>query len=65
MEPLNQIDQAPAHDAMDGRDRAALDKSTNAWRCASLSCERGPGALLSSKPSGLRALNRSTQSRTI
>ncbi len=39
--------------------------STRAWRCVSFSRERGPGALPSSNPSGPRALNRITQSRTI
>jgi hypothetical protein len=34
MEPLDQIDQAPAHYAMDGRDRAALD---NIRQCPALS----------------------------
>jgi hypothetical protein len=35
------------------------------WRWASLSFEGWPGALPSSSPSGPRALNRITQSRTI
>src|SRR5665647_1584398 len=36
-----------------------------AWRCASLSLQGLPGALPSMRPSGPRALNRTTQSRTI
>lgn len=39
--------------------------STSARRWASLSRDRLPGALPSSRPSGPRALNRTTQSRTI
>ncbi|AIT81852.1 hypothetical protein JI59_19905 (plasmid) [Novosphingobium pentaromativorans US6-1] len=34
MEPLDQIDQAPAHNGMDGRDRAAFD---NIDQCLALS----------------------------
>jgi integrase len=40
-------------------------RGSRPWRCVSFNRERAPGALLSSNPSGPRALNRITQSRTI
>ena len=53
--------QHPDHVAPPGRDIARH----RARRCASFSTERFSGALPSSSPSGPRALNRTTQSRTI
>jgi hypothetical protein len=47
------------------RDRFVEAARATAWRWVSLSFEGWPGDLPSSRPSGPRALNRSTQSWTI
>ena len=44
-DPLRQIDKPPAHDAMDGWDRSALDHAGDGPRWASLSLAGWPGGL--------------------
>src|SRR3954447_10781823 len=63
--PLAEIDQAPAHDAMDGRDRTALDYCRQ--RCAMFLVQPRlrPRRLAIDQAIGPSALNRSTQSRMI
>jgi len=61
--PLPEIDDPPAHDPMNRRDRPLSRIAASAVRCASLSHGCCPGALRSI-PSGPSALNLTTQSRT-
>ena len=65
-EPLDQIDQPPAHHAVDGRDRA-LARSTRLPALAADPVEprTGAGRLAGQQALGPSALKRSTQSRTI
>ena len=64
-DPLRQIDQPPAHHAMDRRDRARIDPGHQgrAMRVGELG--RLAGGLRLINPSGPWALNFTTQSRTI
>jgi hypothetical protein len=64
-DPLAQIDEPPAHDAMDGRDWPFSIIRVSAVRCSSLGLDGWPGALRLRDPSGPWALNFKTQSRTI
>ena len=50
--PLAEINDPPPHDAMNSRDRAALDDWAKAARWASFSRGACPGALRSIRPSG-------------
>jgi hypothetical protein len=65
MEPLDQIDQAPAHDAVDGGDRAALDTIGQSLAPCIVEPRPRPGRLAIQQAIGPQALNRITQSRTI
>lgn len=65
MEPLRQIDQPPADHPVDCRDRTLLNNIDQGLSLRIAQPRTGPGALPSSKPSGPRALNRTTQSRKI
>jgi len=63
--PLRQVDQPPAHHAVNRRYRSALNDLPQ--RLPALIIERGalPGALPLTRPGGPSALNASTQSRTV
>ena len=63
--PLRQIDQPPAHHAMDRSDRAIVDHAGDGLALGVMSSDGWPGDLPSSSPSRPRALNRNTQSRMI
>jgi hypothetical protein len=62
---LRQVDQPPAHDAVNRRDRAALDDLQQRLPVRLGEQRRVPGALPFSSPGGPSALNASTQSRTV
>jgi hypothetical protein len=64
-DPLAQIDEPPAHDAMDGRDWPILDHPRERRPVFVLSLDGWPSALRLRDPSGPWALNFKTQSRTI
>ena len=64
-DPLAEIDDAPTHDPVNRRDRAALEYRASATRCAPFRRDGCPGGLRSISPSGPWALNFITQSRTI
>src|SRR5829696_3795009 len=64
-QPLARVDEAPAHHAVDAGVGPLSITAASAARCVSFSRGGCPGALRSASPSGPRALNRSTQSRTI
>ena len=63
--PLDEINQAPAHDTVDGRDRALVDNTLQGLTLGLLRSGLAPGALPVTRPAGPLVLKRSTQSRTI
>ena len=63
--PLAEIDDPPAHDPVNRRDRAALDDRGERGAMRVVQPRRLSGGLRSIKPSGPCALNFITQSRTI
>jgi hypothetical protein len=62
---LAKIDDPPAHDPMNRRNRAAFDDRGERRPMLSLSRDGCPGGLRSIRPSGPWALNFITQSRMI
>ena len=64
-DPLAEVDDPPAHDAMHGRDRAALEYRGERGAVGAVQTRRLSGRLQSISPSGPWALNFITQSRTI
>src|SRR3982750_4991870 len=65
-EPLDEVDQAPAHHAMDGRDGTLMDDDLQGLSVLIVEPRRSPWRAAGPEaPSGPRALKRSTQSRTI
>ena len=63
--PLDEIDQAPAHDTVDGRDRALVDDTLQSLTLLVVEKRTGTWRLPVTRPSGPLMLKRSTQSRTI
>ena len=61
----DQIDQAPAHHAVDGRDRALSTTGAQGRRCASVSRGGLARRLAVDQALGPLGVERSTQSRTI
>src|SRR5688572_32682118 len=64
-EPLDQIDQAPPHHAVDGRDRTLIDDGLQGFSLLAIEPRSGAGRSAGQQALGSRALKRSTQSRTI
>lgn len=65
VQPLDQVDHPPANNPVDCRDRTALDSLDQCTPSGIIEPGARAGVLPSSGPSGPRALNRTTQSRTI
>jgi hypothetical protein len=62
---LEEVDDPPAHDAMHGRDQAALEYRGERGAVRAVQTRRVSGGLRSISASGPWALNFITQSRTI
>ena len=64
-DPLHQIDQAPAHHAMDGRNGPLFDDGLQSRALGLVQDRPSTRGLAVDQPGGTVALKRSTQSRTI